>query len=150
MSTSEKAQNDLKKLKSTYASELSTLKELFTDWTDDDLVFALQDADGDLELAIDRISEGHASQWGEVKTKKSKKEAAQAAQQQQPVVIPNNSTKSQEHRPTKSKQRLPQQKNWSSTKKQDDWSKSWSVEHKKPSPSKPHTDSTKTWASLLQ
>ena len=61
MSTSEKAQNDLKKLKSTYASELSTLKELFTDWTDDDLVFALQDADGDLELAIDRISEGKQS-----------------------------------------------------------------------------------------
>ncbi|KAL9545580.1 hypothetical protein MBANPS3_007082 [Mucor bainieri] len=78
MSTTERAQSDLKKLKSKYNSQLSTLKELFTEWTDDDLLFTLQDADGDLELAIDRISEGHASQWGEVKTKKSKKEAAAA------------------------------------------------------------------------
>ncbi|KAK4512803.1 SCF ubiquitin ligase complex subunit cdc4 [Mucor velutinosus] len=78
MSTTERAQSDLKKLKSKYNSQLSTLKELFTEWTDDDLLFTLQDADGDLELAIDRISEGHANQWGEVKTKKSKKEAAAA------------------------------------------------------------------------
>lgn len=78
MSTTERAQSDLKKLKSKYSSQLSTLKELFTEWTDDDLLFTLQDADGDLELAIDRISEGHANQWGEVKTKKSKKEAAAA------------------------------------------------------------------------
>ncbi|CEP12084.1 hypothetical protein [Parasitella parasitica] len=78
MSTTERAQSDLKKLKTKYSSQLSTLKELFTEWTDDDLLFTLQDADGDLELAIDRISEGHANQWGEVKTKKSKKEAAAA------------------------------------------------------------------------
>ncbi|KAG2232952.1 hypothetical protein INT48_008045 [Thamnidium elegans] len=78
MSTTERAQSDFKKLKSKYNSQLSTLKELFTEWTEEDLLFTLQDADGDLELAIDRISEGHASQWGEVKTKKSKKEAAAA------------------------------------------------------------------------
>ncbi|KAG2192996.1 hypothetical protein INT47_002547 [Mucor saturninus] len=78
MSTSERAQSDFKKLKSKYTSQLSTLRELFTEWTEEDLLFTLQDADGDLELAIDRISEGHASQWGEVKTKKSKKEAAAA------------------------------------------------------------------------
>lgn len=51
-------QNDLKQLKSKYGSKLATLKELFVDWTDDDLLFAIQDADGDLELAVDRISEG--------------------------------------------------------------------------------------------
>ena len=50
--------SDLKKLKSKYSSQLSTLKELFTDWTDDDLLFAIQDANGDLEVAVDRISEG--------------------------------------------------------------------------------------------
>ncbi|KAI9301511.1 hypothetical protein BJ944DRAFT_3445, partial [Cunninghamella echinulata] len=71
-------QNDLKKLKSKYASKLSTLKELFADWTDDDLLFVLEEADGVLEVAVDRISEGHANQWGEVKTKKSKKEAQKA------------------------------------------------------------------------
>ncbi|KAG0174782.1 RNAPII degradation factor [Apophysomyces sp. BC1034] len=67
--------NDLKKLQNKYSSQLSTLKELFTDWSDEDLLFAIKDADGDLELAVDRISEGHANQWDEVKTKKSKKDA---------------------------------------------------------------------------
>jgi hypothetical protein len=49
---------DLKKLKSQYGPKLSTLRELFADWSDEDLIFALQEADGDLELTIDRISEG--------------------------------------------------------------------------------------------
>lgn len=56
---------DLKKLKSQYGPKLSTLRELFADWSDEDLVFALQEADGDLELTIDRISEGmhYQSMW---------------------------------------------------------------------------------------
>jgi hypothetical protein len=37
---------------------LPTLKELFPDWTDEDLVSALEDASGDLENAIERITEG--------------------------------------------------------------------------------------------
>ena len=41
-----------------YASKLSTIKEMFPDWTDEDLVFALQETSGDLERTIDRISEG--------------------------------------------------------------------------------------------
>ncbi|KAG0165064.1 RNAPII degradation factor [Apophysomyces sp. BC1015] len=64
----------MKKLKSKHASKLNSLKELFEDWSDEDLLFAIEEANGDLELAIDRITEGHVSQWGEVKTKKSKKE----------------------------------------------------------------------------
>ena len=51
-------QSNLKKLKSKYASKISTLKELFEDWSDEDLLFALQDADGDMELTIERISAG--------------------------------------------------------------------------------------------
>lgn len=51
-------QSDSKKLKSRYASQLATLRELFADWSDDDLLFALQEVEGDLDLAIDRISEG--------------------------------------------------------------------------------------------
>ncbi|KAI8390834.1 uncharacterized protein BYT42DRAFT_171536 [Radiomyces spectabilis] len=66
--------NDIKKLKSKYGSSLATLKELFHTWSDEDLLFAIQDAEGDLELTIDRITEGHANQWDQVKTKKSKKE----------------------------------------------------------------------------
>lgn len=60
MSSSASGQNDLKKLKSKYGSKLSTLRELFTDWSDEDLLFAIQDADGDLELTVDRISEGNS------------------------------------------------------------------------------------------
>ena len=51
-------QNNLKKLQSKYALKISTLKELFEDWSDEDLLFALQDADGDMELTIERISAG--------------------------------------------------------------------------------------------
>lgn len=51
-------QNDLKKLKSKYSAKLPTLKVLFSDWSDDDLLFALEEANGDLDLTIDRISEG--------------------------------------------------------------------------------------------
>ena len=59
--------SDLKKLKSKYSSQLSTLKELFTDWTDDDLLFAIQDANGDLEVAVDRISEGKLTHFSFLK-----------------------------------------------------------------------------------
>ncbi|KAI8973656.1 hypothetical protein BDF20DRAFT_1002578 [Mycotypha africana] len=76
--TSSSEQNDIKKLKSKYSAKLPTLKVLFADWSDEDLLFVLEEANGDLDLTIDRISEGHASQWGEVKTKKSKKEAQKA------------------------------------------------------------------------
>jgi hypothetical protein len=56
--TTSTEQNDLKKLKSKYSSKLPTLKAIFSEWSDDDLLFALDEANGDLELAIDRISEG--------------------------------------------------------------------------------------------
>ncbi|KAF9889027.1 RNAPII degradation factor [Aspergillus nanangensis] len=56
-------------MKQKYSNTLPMLKELFPDWTDEDLVFALEDANGDLEQAIDRITEGNVSQWGEVKKK---------------------------------------------------------------------------------
>lgn len=51
-------QGELGQLKKQYMTELVTLKELFSDWTDDDLVFALQETDGDLETTIERITEG--------------------------------------------------------------------------------------------
>lgn len=45
-------------LKKMYAPKLGTVKEMFPDWTDEDIVFALQETDGDLEATIERISEG--------------------------------------------------------------------------------------------
>ena len=55
-STSE--QNDIKKLRSKHSAKLPTLKVLFSEWSDDDLLFVLEEANGDLDLTIDRISEG--------------------------------------------------------------------------------------------
>ena len=49
---------DLKKM---YAPKLLMIKEMFPDWTDDDLVFALEETNGDLEGTVDRISEGSPS-----------------------------------------------------------------------------------------
>ena len=51
-------EGELGQLKKQYASKLSTVKEMFPDWTDEDVVFALQETDGDLESTIERISEG--------------------------------------------------------------------------------------------
>ncbi|KXN68163.1 hypothetical protein CONCODRAFT_107775 [Conidiobolus coronatus NRRL 28638] len=62
-------------LKNKYSSELPTLRELFPTWSEEDILFTLQENQGDLMLTIDRISEGFATQWDEVKTAKPKKEA---------------------------------------------------------------------------
>lgn len=56
--TSHEDEGEIGQLKKKYAASLSTIKELFADWTDEDLVFALEDANGDLEVAIERITEG--------------------------------------------------------------------------------------------
>ncbi|KAI1307057.1 RNAPII degradation factor [Mortierella claussenii] len=61
---------DLRQLRREHGGSLATLKELFADWTEEDLLYAIQDAGGDVNLATLRISEGHATQWGEVKGKK--------------------------------------------------------------------------------
>ncbi|KAF8926887.1 hypothetical protein BGZ47_002488, partial [Haplosporangium gracile] len=61
---------DLRQLRQAHGRSLSTLKELFTEWSEEDLLYAIQDAGGDLESTILRISDGHATQWGEVKGKK--------------------------------------------------------------------------------
>ncbi|KAI4273332.1 MAG: hypothetical protein LQ337_004704 [Flavoplaca oasis] len=62
-------EGELGELKRMYSSKLSTIKEMFPNYTDEDIVFALQEMDGNLEATIDRISEGTISQWGEVKKK---------------------------------------------------------------------------------
>jgi len=45
-------------MKKKYSDTLPPLKELFPDWKDEDLVFALEDSNGELEEAIERITEG--------------------------------------------------------------------------------------------
>ncbi|KAL8743946.1 MAG: hypothetical protein Q9190_003760 [Brigantiaea leucoxantha] len=86
-------EGEIGELKRRYSSKLVMIKEMFPDWTDEDIVFALQETGGNLEETIDRISEGTAfgissiphypesrptdvlnilgsvAQWGEVKKK---------------------------------------------------------------------------------
>lgn len=59
-------------LKGKYSQELDTLRSIFETWTDNDLISVLEEAQGDLELAIGRISEGQAKQW-EVKPKRKER-----------------------------------------------------------------------------
>ena len=64
-----------KKLDSTVQSKIDTLRELFPDWTSEDLVDIVQEF-GDLETIIDKITSGAVTKWDEVKkpTKKERKE----------------------------------------------------------------------------
>lgn len=65
-------QGELGELKKQYSSQLSLLKDMFPDWTDVDLVMALQETDGDIQTTIDRITEGHVTQFSEIKKPKDR------------------------------------------------------------------------------
>ncbi|KAI9670809.1 MAG: hypothetical protein M1829_004698 [Trizodia sp. TS-e1964] len=80
----------LGELKHKYRYSISTLKELFPGWTDEDLVFALQETDNNLQITIERISEGTISQWGEVK-KKTKERSRSKVQDPASLVTHNDS-----------------------------------------------------------
>lgn len=51
-------QGEIGQLKKKHASQLDLLRELFPEWTDDDLVLALEESDGDMERTAEKISEG--------------------------------------------------------------------------------------------
>ncbi|KAF2167870.1 hypothetical protein M409DRAFT_65937 [Zasmidium cellare ATCC 36951] len=65
-------QGEIGEMKKKYLSELSMLKDMFPDWTDTDLVFALEEADGDLPSTVDKITQGAVSQFAEVKKPKDR------------------------------------------------------------------------------
>ncbi|KAK2031767.1 hypothetical protein LX32DRAFT_636990 [Colletotrichum zoysiae] len=68
-------QGELGELKKQYGSKAPLIKELFPDWSEQDILYALQETDGDENLAVTRIAEGTISQWGEV-TKKAPRSKA--------------------------------------------------------------------------
>ncbi|KAG0340685.1 hypothetical protein BG004_006306 [Podila humilis] len=74
---------DLRQLRQEHGGSLATLKELFADWTEEDLLYAIQESGGDLETTIVRISDGHATQWGEVKGKKKTPKPKSAPEKQE-------------------------------------------------------------------
>lgn len=50
--------DESEKLKSKFSGSLSTLRELFPEWKDDDLLAVLAETDGNLEESVIRITEG--------------------------------------------------------------------------------------------
>ncbi|KAI0117681.1 hypothetical protein GGR51DRAFT_262732 [Nemania sp. FL0031] len=66
--------SDIAQLRKQYGDKLAMIKELFEDWSDADILYALKETEGDVELTATRISDGSISQWGEVP--KAKKPAA--------------------------------------------------------------------------
>jgi hypothetical protein len=54
-------QGELGELKKRYDSQLSTLKEMFPNWTDAELVLAIEESNGDLQTTVEKISEGKRS-----------------------------------------------------------------------------------------
>jgi hypothetical protein len=59
-------------------ANLRTLRDIFPQWTESELQDILDETQGDLELAISRITEGHAEQFQVKARKPKKKEAAPA------------------------------------------------------------------------
>ncbi|MCJ1307508.1 RNAPII degradation factor [Agyrium rufum] len=69
-------EGEVGELKKHYSVQLGTIREMFPNWTDEDIVFALHETDGDLQSTIERITEGNVAQWGEVKKKTKEKARA--------------------------------------------------------------------------
>ena len=58
---SREEEGDIGELKSKYAGKIEPIKEMFPEWTEQDIAFALDETDGDLEGTVERISEGMTS-----------------------------------------------------------------------------------------
>ena len=51
-------EGEVGQLKKQYGTKISLIKEMFPDWSEVDILFALQETDGDESLAVTRIAEG--------------------------------------------------------------------------------------------
>ena len=51
-------EGEIGQLKNLYGSKVAGIKEMFPDWSDVDILYALQETDGDQDLAGTRIAEG--------------------------------------------------------------------------------------------
>ncbi|KAF2085033.1 hypothetical protein K490DRAFT_59150 [Saccharata proteae CBS 121410] len=73
-------EGDLGELKAQYATQLATIRETFPDWSDLDLVYALHECDGDLQVTSEKILEGQISQFSDVpkKTDRSRSKVKEA------------------------------------------------------------------------
>jgi len=56
-------QGEVGELKAKYADKLPLMREVCEGWSDEDLVFALQETNGDEVTAMDRITSGMFTTW---------------------------------------------------------------------------------------
>ncbi|KAJ5293854.1 hypothetical protein N7508_008675 [Penicillium antarcticum] len=82
-------EGEIGQMKKKYSDTLPMLKEMFPDWKDEDLVFALEDSNGELLEAIERISEGNVSQWGKVEKKTADRTRPKPKEAQNPPTETN-------------------------------------------------------------
>ncbi|KAF1836941.1 hypothetical protein BDW02DRAFT_519966, partial [Decorospora gaudefroyi] len=78
-------EGELGELKKRYESQLPTLKELFPNWTDAELVLATHESDGDLQTTTEKISEGTVSQFSEVPKKAKDRSRSKAKENMAPT-----------------------------------------------------------------
>lgn len=56
--------SDIAQLRKQYGEKLGLIKELFEEWSDADILYALKETDGDVELTATRIADGTSSTTG--------------------------------------------------------------------------------------
>ena len=56
-------EGEVGQLKQQYGTKVEVIKEMFPDWSEVDILFALRETDGDENLTVTRIAEGKLSDW---------------------------------------------------------------------------------------
>ena len=49
---------DIAELRKLYGAKIAPIQDMFQDWSDVDILYALREADGDMNLAVERIAHG--------------------------------------------------------------------------------------------
>ncbi|KAK3987575.1 hypothetical protein QBC44DRAFT_117924 [Cladorrhinum sp. PSN332] len=60
-------EGEVAQLKALYGSKIAPVKELFGDWTDIDILYALRETEGDADETVSRIMDGSIARWEEAK-----------------------------------------------------------------------------------
>lgn len=58
---------EVAQLKKKYGDKVDTIKEIFPDWTDEDVVMGLEETDGDMYATLEKITTGKSYNLGHAK-----------------------------------------------------------------------------------
>ncbi|TWU74552.1 hypothetical protein ED733_006223 [Metarhizium rileyi] len=90
-------EGEFAELRKQYGDKTSVIREMFPDWSEADVLFALQETNGDENEAVARIAEGTISQWGEV----SKPKKATRTKAKEMTTAPSSDSTSSASRPAR-------------------------------------------------